>query len=79
MSASLQQYPQSINSGTIDSSVATINGNDYLYVLAANASAIDVFSLKAPGQAQNIQTVQIGGSDKIKTIDISKTIILYSG
>lgn len=36
----------------------------FMYILAANATAIDVLSLNAPGQAQNIQTVDIAGPAK---------------
>ena len=35
--------------------------HSFLYVLGANATQIDVLSLKAPGQATGIQTVDIAG------------------
>lgn len=33
----------------------------FLYVLAANATAVDVLSLGGPGQATNIQKLDISG------------------
>ncbi|KIM84850.1 hypothetical protein PILCRDRAFT_371885 [Piloderma croceum F 1598] len=60
----VKQYPQANNSATIDNDIVTIGGNDFLIVLAAGASTIDVLSLEAPGQAQNIQTLDIAGPAK---------------
>jgi hypothetical protein len=57
----VKQYVTANNSGTIDLDVATISGNDYLYVLSANASAVDVMALSGPGQAQSIQTLDLAG------------------
>jgi hypothetical protein len=53
----VKQYPLTAGSGTIDNAIATINGNDFLYVLSANATSIDVMSLAAAGQATKLQTV----------------------
>jgi 6-phosphogluconolactonase (cycloisomerase 2 family)/LysM repeat protein len=53
----VKQYPLAAGSGTIDNAIATINGNDFLYVLSANATSIDVMSLAAAGQATKLQTV----------------------
>ncbi|KIJ33638.1 hypothetical protein M422DRAFT_778516 [Sphaerobolus stellatus SS14] len=39
----------------LDSAIATVNGQDYLYVLGAVTQNIDVFWLKAPGAATNVQ------------------------
>ncbi|KAI9063304.1 hypothetical protein FKP32DRAFT_1612074 [Trametes sanguinea] len=49
------------NTSPIDSQVATIQGKDYLYVLGANATSVDVFALTAAGQAKQISTVDISG------------------
>ncbi|KAI0664334.1 hypothetical protein C8Q70DRAFT_1049831 [Cubamyces menziesii] len=53
----------SVPAGTspIDSAVATIRGKDYLYVLGANATSVEVFALSAPGQAKQISKVDISG------------------
>lgn len=47
----VNQYTFVPRSGMIDSIVASVGSNDFLYVLAANASTIDVLSLNAPGKA----------------------------
>ncbi|EIN13692.1 hypothetical protein PUNSTDRAFT_129366 [Punctularia strigosozonata HHB-11173 SS5] len=60
----VKQYPQIAGSGTIDNAIATVNGKDFLYVLGANATQIDVLSLDAPGQATGIQTLDIAGPAK---------------
>ncbi|KAF8182609.1 hypothetical protein BJ912DRAFT_977802 [Pholiota molesta] len=67
----VKQYPQAAGSATIDNDVATINGNDFLYVLAPNATSIDVLSLPAPGKAASIQKVDIAGPAKAAGITIS--------
>jgi len=59
------QYPQTVNSGTIDDAIGTIKGNDFLYVLAPNATSpqIDVLSVgDAPGQAKQLQQFDIGAA-----------------
>lgn len=38
--------------------IATVS---FMYVLAANATSIDVLSLNAPGQAQQVQKLDIAG------------------
>jgi hypothetical protein len=60
----VKQYSQTNNSGTIDNDVATIGSNDFMYVMSANATSINVLSLDAPGQAQNIQRLDIAGPAK---------------
>lgn len=44
----------------------------FLYVLASNATSIDVLSLPAPGKATNIQKVDIAGPAKAAGIKISR-------
>ncbi|TDL19073.1 hypothetical protein BD410DRAFT_830521 [Rickenella mellea] len=66
----VKQYPQKAGSGTIDNEIATIGGNDFMYVLGANATQIDVLSLKAPGKAQKIQTFELAGPAKAAGIKI---------
>ncbi|OCH94362.1 hypothetical protein OBBRIDRAFT_789268 [Obba rivulosa] len=67
----VKQYPQGNGTATIDNEVATVNDNDFLYVLAANATAIHVLSLPAPGQAQLIQTLDFAGPIKAAGLTIN--------
>lgn len=43
-----------------------------MYVLAANTTSIDVLSLNAPGQAQNIQKLSIAGPAEAAGLTVSK-------
>jgi len=52
----VKQYPLTPGSATIDNAIASIGGNDFLYVLSANATSIDVLALTAAGQATKLQT-----------------------
>ncbi|KIK63077.1 hypothetical protein GYMLUDRAFT_72314 [Collybiopsis luxurians FD-317 M1] len=70
----VKQYAQGNNSGTIDNDIASISGKDFMYVLAANATAIDVLSLNAPGQAQNIQKVDIAGPAKAAGLTVGVSV-----
>ncbi|KAF8197454.1 hypothetical protein BJ912DRAFT_1020787 [Pholiota molesta] len=67
----VKQYPQTAGSATIDNDVATVNGNDFLYVLAPNATSIDVLALPAAGKATSIQKVDIAGPVRSAGITIS--------
>lgn len=60
----VKQYPQGAKSATIDNDIVSIGNNDFMYVLSAGAQRIDVLSLNAPGQAVNIQKVDIAGPTK---------------
>ncbi|QRV73967.1 lactonase, 7-bladed beta-propeller [Ceratobasidium sp. AG-Ba] len=55
----IKQYPLGPESVTIDSAVGSIKGNDFLYVLSANATSIDVLALKGPGKASHMQRLNI--------------------
>jgi hypothetical protein len=46
-----------------------------MYVLSANATRINVLSLDAPGQAQNIQSLDIAGPAKNAGLMISQYCI----
>jgi len=60
----VKQYPQGNNSGTIDNDIAAVGNNNFMYVNAANATAVDVLSLNAPGKAQSVQKLDIAGPAK---------------
>ncbi|KAJ7041495.1 hypothetical protein C8F04DRAFT_1300868, partial [Mycena alexandri] len=49
------------NDGPIDTAVATINNQDFMYSLAANATGLTVLSVNGPGQAKIYQRVDIFG------------------
>ncbi|KAJ3744397.1 hypothetical protein DFH05DRAFT_1535626 [Lentinula detonsa] len=70
----VKQYAQGNNSGTIDNDIASIAGKDFMYILAANATAIDVLSLNAPGQAQNIQKIDIAGPSEAAGLTVSASV-----
>jgi len=67
----VKQYPQGAGVATIDNEIATVGKNDFLYVLTPNATAINVLSVNAPGQAKNIQKVDIAGPAKAAGLKIS--------
>ncbi|KAI0367744.1 hypothetical protein BV20DRAFT_1088263 [Pilatotrama ljubarskyi] len=67
----VQQYPQLPGSATIDNDIATVNGQDFLYVLAPNATAVDVLLLDAPGSAKKISSLDISGPTKAAGITIN--------
>jgi hypothetical protein len=60
----VNQYPQQNMSGTIDNDIATIGGKDFMYVLGANASLIEVLALNGPGNATNFKSFDIAGPFK---------------
>lgn len=66
----VKQYPQKAGSATIDNDIASIGNNDFLYVLAPNATQIDVLSLDGAGQAKSIQTLDIAGPAKAAGLSI---------
>ncbi|KAI0264428.1 hypothetical protein BC834DRAFT_924642 [Gloeopeniophorella convolvens] len=57
----VKQYQQQENAATIDLDVASIGGKDFAYILMPIATAIQVKSLNAPGQATDLQTLDIAG------------------
>jgi hypothetical protein len=65
------QYAQGNGTATIDNDVATVGQNDFMYVLAANATQVKVLSLNAPGKATALQTVDIAGPAKAAGLTIN--------
>jgi len=57
----VNQYPQGNNSAVIDNDIASVGTNDFMYVMAANATSINVMDLNAAGNAQIIQTLELSG------------------
>ncbi|KAI0369194.1 hypothetical protein BV20DRAFT_946629 [Pilatotrama ljubarskyi] len=66
----VKQYPLGPGAGTIDDTIATINGNDFLYVLAANFTSVDVLSLKGRGQAERLASLDFGRLAKLAGIPV---------
>lgn len=62
----VKQYPLAPGSATIDNAIASLPGNDFLYVLSANATSIDVLSLNGKGQAAKVQTLNFGKEQGVK-------------
>ncbi|KAJ8456470.1 hypothetical protein ONZ51_g12108 [Trametes cubensis] len=67
----VKQYPQTNGSSTIDNDIATVNGKDFMYVLAPGTQSVEVLSLDAPGNAQHVQSLQISGPAKASGVTIS--------
>jgi len=57
----VKQYQQQNLSATIDSKIATIGDKDFLYVLAPNATAVQVFALDGPGNATSFGSFDFAG------------------
>ncbi|PFH46432.1 hypothetical protein AMATHDRAFT_7812 [Amanita thiersii Skay4041] len=55
----VNSYATDLNDGTIEFDITPVNGKDYLYVLAANATSIEVFALDGPGSANRIQKLDV--------------------
>ncbi|EJU01092.1 hypothetical protein DACRYDRAFT_100598 [Dacryopinax primogenitus] len=56
------QYPLGGTTATLDNAIATIDGKEFLMVLQANATAVSVLRLDAPGQAKVTQQLDLSGS-----------------
>ncbi|KAI0775223.1 hypothetical protein BD413DRAFT_471797 [Trametes elegans] len=67
----VKQYKQDEHSGTIDNEVATIKDKDFLYVLAANATKIDVLQLDGPGNTKKIDSLDISGPTNAAGVNIN--------
>ncbi|KAF8890260.1 hypothetical protein CPB84DRAFT_1816359 [Gymnopilus junonius] len=68
----VKQYPQIAGSATIDNDVAAIGGNNFLYVLAPNATTINVLSVNTPGQAASVQNFNFASAAKAARITFDK-------
>jgi hypothetical protein len=65
------QYPQGNGTATIDNDIASIGQNDFMFILAPNATQVQVLSLNAPGKATALQTVDIAGPAKAAGLTVS--------
>jgi hypothetical protein len=62
----INQYPLEPGSATIDNAIAALPNNDFLYVLAANSTSIDVLALNGQGQAAKLQAFDFGSQRGVK-------------
>ncbi|KAH8103010.1 hypothetical protein BXZ70DRAFT_766405 [Cristinia sonorae] len=67
----VKQYLQTSESATIDSDIASLGGKDFLYVLAPNATSIDVLSLDAPGNAKKVGSFNFAAMAKQMKVKIN--------
>jgi len=67
----VKQYQQTAGSGTIDNSIASLQNNDFLYIMQPNTTSVSVLSLNAPGQAKNIQSFDIQAPATQFNVEIS--------
>jgi len=65
------QYPQGNGTGSIDDDIATIDGNDFLYVLLSNATTISVSNLEAPGKATPVQKFDVATAMKSAGVNVT--------
>ncbi|KAF8638172.1 hypothetical protein AX17_002395 [Amanita inopinata Kibby_2008] len=54
------RHPANTGDGTIEFGITDVAGKDYLYVIAANTTSLDAFSLDGPGKATLFQTLDVG-------------------
>ncbi|OJT14477.1 hypothetical protein TRAPUB_8977 [Trametes pubescens] len=67
----VKQYPQTTGAATIDNDIATVNGKDFMFVLAPGAQTVEVLSLDSPGNAQHVQTLDLAGPTKAAGVTIN--------
>ncbi|KAJ7907905.1 hypothetical protein B0H13DRAFT_1715656 [Mycena leptocephala] len=61
--------------GPIDSDVATIGKNDFIYSLAANATGLAVLTVNGPGKAEIYQRLDVAGPAAAVKLPINRTNI----
>ncbi|KAJ3854848.1 hypothetical protein EV368DRAFT_62911 [Lentinula lateritia] len=69
----VQQYNSTNMVGFFDGDVASLQDNDFLYILAENFSRIEVMSLNAPGKARQIQSLDVASTLITAGIPISSS------
>jgi len=55
----VNKYALTPGSALLDLGLVSLSKNDYLYVLSANITSIDVFRLDAPGKAEHVQKFNV--------------------
>ncbi|KAI0756372.1 hypothetical protein C8Q80DRAFT_26133 [Daedaleopsis nitida] len=57
----VNQFEQGAGTTTMDNDIATVGDTDFLYVLAPNATVIDIFEIIAAGKLQSVATLDLAG------------------
>ncbi|KAF9055745.1 hypothetical protein BJ165DRAFT_1521722 [Panaeolus papilionaceus] len=60
----VKQYQQPQGSAPIDLEVGSVGSNDFLYILTANATSINVLNVNQPGNAKQVQEFNFGSALK---------------
>ncbi|KDR69366.1 hypothetical protein GALMADRAFT_77472, partial [Galerina marginata CBS 339.88] len=68
----VKQYPQAKGSATIDNDIATIGSNNFLYVLAPNATSVNVLNVNTPGKAATVQNFNFASAAKAAGVTIGQ-------
>lgn len=55
----VRQYPQGVNASIAEEQIGTVLGKDYLYLLSVGPRSVSVLSLEGPGNAINIQNLDL--------------------
>ncbi|KAJ3795272.1 hypothetical protein GGU11DRAFT_242303 [Lentinula aff. detonsa] len=67
-------YTQFLGDGLIDSDVMSVNGNDYMFTLAAGITTLEVFALPGPGRLQSVQQFNISAAVESVGITVSSSM-----
>ncbi|KAM5535956.1 hypothetical protein V8D89_010396 [Ganoderma adspersum] len=67
----VMEYPQLPGSATLDLDIATINGRDFVYVLAANTTSVDVLAIDSAGAATKLTALSFAGLAKAAGVTIN--------
>ncbi|PPQ96052.1 hypothetical protein CVT26_004684 [Gymnopilus dilepis] len=68
----VKQYPQIANSATIDNDIATVGNNNFMYVLAPNATTVNVLQVNTPGKAAPVQNFNFASAAKAAKVTFDK-------
>jgi len=67
----VKQYQQTAGGATIDDEVATLNGQDFLYVLQPNITSVAVMKLTGPGNATTVGNFDLSAPAKSGGLSIN--------
>jgi len=68
----VKQYPQAAGSATIDTEIATVGDNNFLYVLSPNATTVNVLNVNTAGNATTIQNFNFASAAKKAGVVLNK-------
>jgi hypothetical protein len=68
----VKQYQQSVGSATIDTDIATVGENNFLYVLSPNATTVNVLNVNTAGNATTIQNFNFASAAKKAGVTLNK-------